>query len=66
MEKIEVRIMIASMVVSKEFNEEKEAYDFVSEEVKKYNDINRIEIQKDIYNDCGLLIQSNIKYYYEW
>lgn len=34
MEKIEVRIMIASMVISKEFNEEKEAYDFISKEVK--------------------------------
>ena len=72
MEKIEVRIMIASMVISKEFKEDKcgngikEAYDFISEEVKKYNDITRIEIQKYIYNDCDLLIQSNIKYYYEW
>lgn len=66
MKKLEVRIIVASMAISKEFNKEKEAKNFISEEVKKYNDITRIEIQKNTYNDCDLLVQSNIKYFYEW
>lgn len=66
MQKIEVRIIASNIVISKEFNKEKEAKNFIFEEVKKYNDITRIEIQYYIYNDCGLLTESNIKYFYEW
>lgn len=66
MKKIEVRVIMSSMVINKEFNKEKEAKKFIYEEVKKYNDITRIEIQNYIYNDSGLLTQSNIKYFYEW
>jgi hypothetical protein len=66
MKKIEVRVIMSSMVISKEFNKEKEAKKFIYEEVKKYNNITRIEIQNYIYNDCGLLTKSNIKYFYEW
>lgn len=66
METIGVRVILPSRIIYKEFNKEKEAKKFISEEVKKYNDITRIEIQNYIYNDSGLLTQSNIKYFYEW
>jgi hypothetical protein len=64
MEKIEVRINIIIAIVSKEFNEDKEAYAFILETIRKFKNITRIEIQRDTYNKNGLLIQSNIKYYY--
>lgn len=54
----------------KAFNTEKEAFDWVSEMMRKAREFDystkHIKIEEKTYRPDGLIASSNAKYYYEW